>query len=63
MKIQGTIIDFTSKRDVQELSQELKCPEPVLRYCGALVGPSRTAIECYFSMNRDWLLKFKRQVN
>jgi hypothetical protein len=59
MKTQRKMIDFASKTDVQELSQQLKCPEQIVRYCGTVVGPSKTAIECYLSMNREWLLKFK----
>lgn len=52
-------INLSNKVQVSKWSQTLGCPESVLFYCANKVGVSIPAIEAYWTMNKDWLLKYK----
>lgn len=53
------VINLADEDEILQLSLKLKCPKAVVLYCSNQVGPSVKAIDFYWSMNKEWLMKYK----
>lgn len=56
---QNDVINLSVEEEIQQLALRLNCPKHLVLYCSHQVGPSIAAIECYWDMNKEWLMKYK----